>query len=47
MVTGFDRPNLYFGVERMEPKRKLAWIGGYALAHPGDSGIVYLSLIHI
>ena len=43
VVTGFDRPNLYFGVERMEPKRKLAWIGGYALAHPGDSGIVYCS----
>ncbi|RDB63228.1 ATP-dependent DNA helicase RecQ [Gordonibacter sp. 28C] len=43
VVTGFDRPNLYFGVERMEPKRKLAWIGNYALAHPGDSGIVYCS----
>ena len=27
VVTGFDRPNLYFGVERLEPKRKLAWIG--------------------
>ncbi len=26
VVTGFDRPNLYFGVERLEPKRKLAWI---------------------
>ena len=43
VVTGFDRPNLYFGVERMEPKRKLAWIASYALAHPGDSGIVYCS----
>ena len=43
VVTGFDRPNLYFGVERMEPKRKLAWIGSYALAHPLDSGIVYCS----
>ena len=43
VVTGFDRPNLYFGVERMEPKRKLAWIGNYALAHPADSGIVYCS----
>ncbi|MBX9033831.1 RecQ family ATP-dependent DNA helicase [Gordonibacter massiliensis (ex Traore et al. 2017)] len=43
VVTGFDRPNLYFGVERMEPKRKLAWIGSYALAHPADSGIVYCS----
>ena len=43
VVTGFDRPNLYFGVERMEPKRKLAWIGNYAPAHPADSGIVYCS----
>lgn len=42
-VTGFDRPNLYFGVERMEPKKKLAWIASYALEHPGDSGIVYCS----
>ena len=45
VVTGFDRPNLYFGVERLEPKRKLAWIGSYALAHPGDSGIVYCSCL--
>ena len=43
VVTGFDRPNLYFGVERMEPKRKLAWVGSYALGHPADSGIVYCS----
>lgn len=43
VVTGFDRPNLYFGVERMEPKRKLAWIGSYALEHASDSGIVYCS----
>lgn len=43
VVTGFDRPNLYFGIERMEPKRKLAWVGSYALHHPSDSGIVYCS----
>ena len=43
VVTGFDRPNLYFGVERLEPKRKLARIASYALDHPGDSGIVYCS----
>lgn len=43
VVTGFDRPNLHFGVERMEPKRKLAWIAAYALDHPADSGIVYCS----
>ena len=30
-VTGFDRPNLFFGVERLEPKRKLARIASYAL----------------
>lgn len=43
VVTGFDRPNLYFGVERMNPKRKLAWIENYVLSHPQDSGIVYCS----
>lgn len=43
IVTGFDRPNLYFGVERLEPKRKLARIAAYALDHAPDSGIVYCS----
>lgn len=43
VVTGFDRPNLYFGVERLEPKRKIARIAGYALEHAADSGIVYCS----
>lgn len=43
VVTGFDRPNLYFGVERLEPKRKLARIVSHALDHPLDSGIVYCS----
>ena len=42
-VTGFDRPNLSFGVERLEPKRKLARIAAYVLDHPLDSGIVYCS----
>ena len=42
-VTGFDRPNLFFGVERLEPKRKLARIASYALAHAAESGIVYCS----
>ena len=41
VVTGFDRPNLYFGVERLEPKRKVARIASYALEHPSESGIVY------
>lgn len=43
VVTGFDRPNLYFGVERLEPKRKIARIAAYALDHAADSGIVYCS----
>lgn len=42
-VTGFDRPNLFFGVERLEPKRKLARIASYALEHAAESGIVYCS----
>ena len=40
-VTGFDRPNLYFDVIRMETKRKTAWIAQYVATHPGESGIVY------
>ena len=43
IVTGFDRPNLHFSVERAEPKRKLARIAAYALEHMSDSGIVYCS----
>nr|WP_253904666.1 RecQ family ATP-dependent DNA helicase [Adlercreutzia sp. ZJ473] len=43
LVTGFDRPNLFFGVERLEPKRKLARIAAHALANPADAGIVYCS----
>ena len=43
VVTGFDRPNLFFAVERLDPKKKLARIADYALSHAGDSGIVYCS----
>lgn len=43
VVTGFDRPNLYFGVERLAPKRRLERVCSYAAAHPLDSGIVYCS----
>ncbi|HIS41205.1 MAG TPA: DNA helicase RecQ [Candidatus Aphodovivens avistercoris] len=43
VVTGFDRPNLYFAVERLEGKRKLVRIASYALEHAADSGIVYCS----
>ena len=38
-VTGFDRPNLYFGVE--EPRDKYAAVTRYLAAHTGASGIVY------
>ena len=40
-VTGFDRPNLHFSVERLEPNKKLNRITTYAKAHPEDSGVVY------
>ena len=43
VVTGFDRANLYFGVEEMGDKAKARWIRGYALAHAQESGIVYCS----
>ena len=43
IVTGFDRPNLHFGVERLEPSKKLARIMVYTKAHPEDSGVVYCS----
>lgn len=40
-VTGFDRPNLYFDVIRMENKRKNAWIEQYVREHINESGIIY------
>ena len=39
LTTGFDRPNLYFGVAR--PRDKERYIEEYILDHPGKSGIVY------
>ncbi len=40
LVTGFDRPNLYFQVERT--RRKDDFVTQYtALNHPGESGIIY------
>ena len=39
ITTGFDRPNLYFGVAR--PRDKERYIEEYVLDHPGKSGIVY------
>ena len=40
-VTGFDRPNLYFDVVKLETKYKAAWVANYVAAHPDESGIVY------
>ena len=39
IVTGFDRPNLYFDVRR--ERDKLAWLKGYLRDHRDKSGIVY------
>ncbi len=39
IVTGFDRPNLFFDVRREQ--NKLAWLKGYLGAHRDKSGIVY------
>ncbi len=43
VVTGFDRTNLYFGVEEMGDKAKAVWIRDYARAHADESGIIYCS----
>ncbi len=43
VVTGFDRANLYFSVERLEARKKIARIAAYALEHATESGIVYCS----
>ena len=39
LVTGFDRPNLYFQVERI--RRKDDFVIQYLRGHPGESGIIY------
>ena len=39
VTTGFDRPNLYFGVEH--PRDKYAAVTRYLAAHSHQSGIVY------
>ncbi len=43
VVTGFDRQNLYFGVEEMGDKAKALWIRDFALSHADASGIIYCS----
>lgn len=40
-ITGFDRPNLYFDVVKLETKYKAAWVARYVADHPDESGIVY------
>ena len=40
-VAGFDRPNLYFGVE--QPADKDRWVKDYLAAHAQESGIIYCS----
>lgn len=40
-VTGFDRPNLYFDVVKLETKYKAAWVARYVADHPDEYGIVY------
>lgn len=39
LTTGFDRPNLYFGV--MAPKDKYATVKHYLETHPGQCGVIY------
>ena len=39
LVTGFDRENLFFQVEK--PKKKEQYILDYIAEHEGDSGIIY------
>ena len=41
IVTGFDRPNLYFDVISMPRKGKASWVASYIASHPDESGIVY------
>ena len=43
LTTGFDRPNLFFEVERLPEKDKYAALAAYLRARPGASGIVYCS----
>lgn len=40
-VTGFDRPNLFFDVVKLETKAKDRWVTSYAKEHGQESGIVY------
>lgn len=41
VTTGFDRPNLYFEVQELGDKAKIAWVRDYVRSHAQESGIVY------
>jgi len=41
VTTGFDRPNLYFEVQELGDKAKVAWVRDYVRSHAQESGIVY------
>lgn len=43
VITGYDRPNLRFCVEKLSPKQKRSRIAGYIAEHPSESGIIYCS----
>lgn len=40
-ITGFDRKNLYFGIERMSEAEKYGYLRKYVSEHKSDNGIVY------
>lgn len=41
VVTGFDRENLYYRVERLTAKQKDDFVTDYIRSHSGESGIIY------
>ena len=43
LTTGFDRPNLFFEVQRMEEREKFPCLLAYLNDHPQATGIVYCS----
>ncbi len=43
LITGFDRPNLYFAVRHAGPKKKPEVLEEFLREHEGLSGIVYCS----
>ncbi|MBQ9151881.1 MAG: DNA helicase RecQ [Clostridia bacterium] len=43
LTTGFDRPNLWFGIKRARPKEKPVALAAFLHEREGQSGIVYCS----